>query len=122
MSIEKPIITDEPMYRLLRDGKMDEFNTLRQAGESCDLTGCDFRGVDLRGLAADGIDFSNCYFRQTDLRGVNLSNTKLLGASIQGAKISGVYFPVDLAAAEIIMSLEHGTRLRYGSPVRASKN
>lgn len=53
---------------------------------------------------------------------MDLSSAKLAGASIHGAKISGVYFPVDLSADEILMSLEHGTRLRYGVPVRASKS
>ena len=74
-----------------------------------------------RMVVADGLDLSDGYFRQADLRGVDLSKTKLLGASIHGAKISGVYFPIDLAAEEILMSLEHGTRMRYGIPVRASK-
>ncbi len=121
MSTQKPIIKDDPLYQLLRDGMIEEFNARHAAGESCDLTGCDFRGLDLRGLHADGLDLTNAYFRQTDLRGVDLSKAKLLGASIQGAKISGVYFPGDLAAEEIMMSLGHGTRLRYGIPVRASK-
>lgn len=121
MGHRQPVIKDDPLYQLLRDGKIEEFNTRHQAGESCDLTGCDFRGLDLRGLVAEGLDLSDCYFRQTDLRGVDFSKAKLIGASIHGAKISGVYFPADLAAEEILMSLEHGTCMRYGIPVRASK-
>lgn len=122
MSDQMPEIKDDPLYQLLRSGKTDEFNARREAGESCDLSGTDFRGLDLRGLNADGLDLSNSYFRQTDLRGVDLSNARLVGASIHGAKISGAYFPLDLAADEILMSLEHGTRMRYGVPVRASKS
>lgn len=122
MSSQKPIIKDDPLYQLLRAGKTAEFNERRQAGESCDLTSCDFRGLDLRGLNAEGLDLSNSYFRQADLRGVDLSKARLLGASIHGAKLSGAYFPVDLPAEEITMSLEHGTRMRYGVPVRASKS
>lgn len=118
---QAPAIKSDPLYQLLREGKVEDFNSRRKAGESCDLTGADFRGLDLRGLIADGLDLSDSYFRQTDLRGVDLSTAKLVGASIHGAKISGVYFPADLAAEEILMSLEHGTRLRYGIPVRASK-
>ncbi len=121
MSDQKPTIKEDSLYQLLRAGKMDEFNTRRAAGESCDLSNTDFRGLDLRNLIADGLDLSNSYFRQTDLRGVNLSKAKLLGASIHSAKISGTFFPSDLAAEEILMSLEHGTRMRYGIPVRASK-
>ena len=35
------------------------------------------------------------------------------GSSIAGAKISGCYFPSQLDPDEIIMSLNHGTRMRY---------
>ena len=121
MNSQPPAIKGDPLYQLLREGKIDEFNARHAAGEQCDLTAADFRGLDLRGLVADGLDLSDGYFRQADLRGVDLSKTKLLGASIHGAKISGVYFPIDLAAEEILMSLEHGTLMRYGIPVRASK-
>lgn len=121
MSDQTPTIKDDPLYQLLRASKVDEFNQRRQAGEHCDLTCCDFRGLDLRGLDADGLDLSNSYFRQADLRGVDLSTARLTGASIHGAKISGAYLPVDLSADEILMSLTHGTRLRYGTPVRACK-
>ncbi|MFN2309333.1 MAG: pentapeptide repeat-containing protein [Gammaproteobacteria bacterium] len=119
---QTPAIKDHPLYQLLRDGKVAEFNARRQAGETCDLTGTDFRGLDLRGLDAAGLDLSNSYFRQADLRGVDLSTANLAGASIHGTKISGVHFPPDLPAEEIVLSLEHGTRLRYGVPVRASKS
>ena len=122
MSDQAPAIKADPLYQLLRAGKVEEFNARRAAGETCNLTGADFRGLDLRGLDAAGLDLSNSYFRQADLRGVNLSTALLDGASLHGAKISGVYFPVDLSADEILMSLEHGTRLRYGVPVRASKS
>lgn len=122
ISGQTPTIKNDPLYQLLRDGKISDFNARRAAGETCDLSSTDFRGLDLRGLDATDLDLSNSYFRQTDLRGVDLSSAKLAGASIHGAKISGVYFPADLAADEILMSLEHGTRLRYGVPVRASKS
>lgn len=121
MNSQPPVIKDDPMYQLLRAGKTAEFNERRHAGESCDLTCCDFRGLDLRGLDAEGLDFSNSYFRQADIRGIDFSKARLMGASIHGAKLSGAFFPADLAADEIMMSLEHGTRLRYGTPVRASK-
>lgn len=109
-----PIISDDPLYRLLRDGEVDEFNQRMAAGEQADLTGCDFRHLNLQGLNASGLDFSNSYFRQADLRGIDFSDCQSLeGASIHGAKISGVYFPRQLRAEEITLSLEHGTRLRY---------
>jgi uncharacterized protein YjbI with pentapeptide repeats len=51
--------------------------------------------------------------RLADLRGLNMSACCLEGASIHGAKISGVYFPPDLSPEEIRLSLEFGTRMRY---------
>ena len=111
----KPQIKTDPLYQLLREGKIDEFNSRRVSGESCDLTGCDFRGLDLRGIQADGLDLSDGYFRQTDLRAVDLRNAQLEGASIHGAMISGVYFPKALNSDEIYLSLAHGTRMRYSA-------
>lgn len=113
MSNESPQITDDPMYRLLREGAIEEFNQRRAGGEPCDLVGCDFRTLDLRKLDARGLDLRNCYFRQADLRGLDLTEANLDGASINAAKISGVYFPKELSAEEITLSLTHGTRMRY---------
>ncbi|MCP3852823.1 MAG: pentapeptide repeat-containing protein [Gammaproteobacteria bacterium] len=108
----KPIISNDLMYQLLREGKIDEFNAKKKAGEPCDLKLCDFRSLDLRGLDAGGLDFSGAYFRLTDLRGIDFRTSSLDGASINGAKISGAYFPVTLSAQEILLSFEYGTRLR----------
>jgi uncharacterized protein YjbI with pentapeptide repeats len=109
-----PSISDDPLYRLLREGKIAEFNQRIAAGEKTNLTGCDFRHLNLQGLVATGLYFSNSYFRQSDLRGVDFSNcASLEGASIHAAKISGVYFPKQIRAEEILLSLEHGTRIRY---------
>ena len=113
MSNKRPEIKDDPMYRLLREGDIEEFNTRRAAGETCDLVSCDLRTIDLRKLDARGLDFRDCYFRQADLRGVDLSQTNLEGASINAAKISGAFFPKELSAEEITLSLTHGTRMRY---------
>lgn len=109
-----PVLSADPLYRLLRDGKIDEFNQRVAAGEKTDLTSCDFRHLNLQGLNATGLDFSNSYFRQADLRGIDFTTCESLdGASIHGAKISGVYFPAELGADEILLSLQHGTRMRY---------
>jgi uncharacterized protein YjbI with pentapeptide repeats len=113
MSNGKPRKSADPLYLLLREGNADEFNRRRKAGETCDLRGCDFRGIDLRGIDVADIDFSDAYFRQTDLRGLDLRSCQLHGASLHAAHISGVYFPPDLSAAEIEMSVRLGTRMRY---------
>jgi uncharacterized protein YjbI with pentapeptide repeats len=109
----RPLIYDDPLYQLLRDGNIAEFNRRKAAGKSCDLTHCDLRNLDLRGMDASGLDLSHCYFRSANLRGVDFSKSRLEGASLNEAKISGAYFPADLTAAEIALSVEHGTRMRY---------
>ena len=113
MSETTPKIKDDELYRLLREGKIDEFNSRKASGESCDLKSADFRSVDLTGVDANGLDLSHCYFRMSNLRGIDFSNTRLEGASIHGAQISGVFFPSALEPDEILLSLEHGTCMRY---------
>lgn len=110
---KQPEIKDDPTYRLLREGKIKEFNRAKQEGVAVDLTNCDFRGLNLKGLDASGLDLSDSYFRQADLRGVDFRTSNLQGASVHGSKISGAYFPDTLSAQEITLSLEHGTRMRY---------
>ncbi|TKB59260.1 MAG: hypothetical protein E8D49_09150, partial [Nitrospira sp.] len=78
-------IPNDPMYRLLREGCITEFNVKKASGETVDLRGCDLRGLDLRGLNADGLDFSDSYLRQSDLRSVDFRNARLEGASINAA-------------------------------------
>jgi uncharacterized protein YjbI with pentapeptide repeats len=107
-----PLISNDPMYQLLREGKVDEFNSKKQAGEYCNFKSCDFRSLDLKGIDAVGLDFRGAYFRLTDLRGIDFRGSLLDGASINGAKISGTYFPLEIPAQEILLSLEHGTRIR----------
>ncbi|MEC4889764.1 MAG: pentapeptide repeat-containing protein [Nitrospira sp.] len=106
-------MSNDPMYKLLREGCIKEFNVKKAAGDTCDLRSCDLRGLDLRGLDAAGLDFSDSYFRQSDLRGIDFSQSNLRGASINACKISGVLFPAELSASEIELSLLQGTRMRY---------
>ncbi|MBT5228691.1 MAG: pentapeptide repeat-containing protein [Methylococcales bacterium] len=108
-----PQITEDKMYRLVRDEKLVTFNKLKAQGAEIDFEGCDFRGLDLRKMDVSGISFKNAYFRQTDLRGLDFSKCNFEGASICNAKISGSYFPQRLPAEEITLSLAHGTRMRY---------
>lgn len=104
---------DDPLYILLRDGNIETFNEKRRMGVECDLRGADFRHVDLRGMEASNLDLRDAYFRQADLRGIDFTTANLEGASIHAAKISGTYFPPQLSADEITLSLIHGTRMRY---------
>ena len=113
MSDGKPRKSADPMYLLLREGRGEEFNRRRKAGEKCDLRGCDFRGIDLRELEVSNLDLSDGYFRQADLRGLDLRSCQMEGASLHGAHVSGAFFPYKLAADEIDLSVRMGTRLRY---------
>jgi len=103
----------DTMYQMLREGLIKEFNARRVAGEMCELRGADLRGLDLRNLDTQGLDLRGCYLRHADLRGLDVTQASLEGASISSAKISGTYFPPELTAEEITLSLVHGTRMRY---------
>ena len=109
--IEQPTISDDPLYRLIREKKIADFNEQRK--DTCDFSGLDFRGVDLRGLDVSNINFSNCYFHGSDLRGLNMYSCIMEGSSIHRAHIAGTYFPPQIAASEIKLSLKEGTRMRY---------
>lgn len=110
---EPPRVTGDPCYDLLRRGEWAEFNARKQRGDAIDLVNADLRAVDFRLIDVDGLNLSNAYLRQADLRGVDLRTCNLEGASINGARISGTFFPEALTPEEILLSLQHGTRLRY---------
>lgn len=111
---EQVRISNDPLYQALRSEDIEGFNKSRQSGTPVpSFAYCDFRGLDLRGMDASGLDLSNAYFRGADLRGIDFRKTNLEGASIASTKISGCYFPDELPADEIVMSLNHGTRMRY---------
>lgn len=109
----KSLTHEDPLFQLLRDGNVKEFNRRKGDQPTIAMTDCDFRHLDLRGLDASGVDFSNSYFRGADLRGIDFSKSYLNGASFNSARISGVLFPAELAPEEIELSVNHGTRLRY---------
>lgn len=111
--LKRPDQNKDAMYLLLREGKIQDFNTNKAKGKVPNVREADMRGLDLRGMDASGVDLTDCYFRQADLRGVDFSKAILEGASINGAKISGCLFPKELPAEEITLSLLHGTRMRY---------
>ncbi|WP_196137690.1 pentapeptide repeat-containing protein [Aliikangiella sp. G2MR2-5] len=102
----------DPLYQLLRDEKVKDFNQQRKSVEHIDFHDCDFRGLDLRGLDASGVNFTGCYFRAADLRGIDFSQSNMHGASIASAQISGCLFPANIEATEIFLSVEKGMRMR----------
>ncbi len=111
----RPKISQDPMYQLLRDENVQEFNARRSKGANPDMRGVDLRGLDLRNMNVDGLDFTDAYFRGADLRGLDFRNSTLEGVSLAAANISGCYFPKELSPAEILLSVTHGIRMRYGT-------
>jgi uncharacterized protein YjbI with pentapeptide repeats len=111
-----PLTVDKPHCQLLREERFDEFNRMARA-EAPDLRDANLRGCDLRRANLARADLRGAYLRQADLRGVDLGGTQLEGASIHQARLGGTLFPPTLAADEIRLSHELGTRLRPAAPV-----
>jgi len=105
----------EEICKLLQEDCIEQANTLLAGITGFSLAGANLRSANLQGLHADGIDFSNAYLRSANLKGLDLRSCTLEGASLHGAKIAGTYFPDSLTAEEILLSVTHGTRLRYRS-------
>lgn len=112
----RPAILKNPLYALLREENISEFNKLKEGGEVPELRGGDFRGLDLRNLNADHLDLTDAYFRGADLRGVDFRSATIKGASLADAKISGCFFPSNVSAQEVLMSVSQGTRIRQPAP------
>ena len=110
--MNQPRQLDSALYALVHKEHIAEFNREKPKA-AIDFKDGDFRGLDLRKLDTEGIDFSGAYFRAADLRGLDLRDTCMRGASLAHAQISGAYFPEELSADEILMSMNFGTRLRY---------
>lgn len=107
-----PHAIDHPLYRLLLAEDVAGFNARRSAGESVSLQGAMLRGLDLRGLDASGLDLRDACLRGCDLRGIDFRTADLAGATITEARVNGCYFAGSLAADELRLALEKGTRLR----------
>ncbi len=101
-----------PLVLMLRDGEVDQFNASTRKTETLDLSNANLRGADLRHVDLHKADLRDAYCHSADLRGVDLSQANLEGASFHRARVSGAYFPANVPAEEIKMSLELGTRIR----------
>ena len=91
----------------------EEFNALVAQGKIPHLQNQNLSSLDLRGHDLRNMDLSGAYMRGTNLSGLDLRGANLSGASLKDAKVSGCYFPADLSADEIRLSLEFGTRIRH---------
>ncbi|MAD43622.1 MAG: hypothetical protein CMI02_02045 [Oceanospirillaceae bacterium] len=108
-----PTISQDPLYQMLRHDDIAGFNTAREQGQQVDLRSCDLRGLDLRNINLKDTDLTDAYFRGSDLRGIDFRGCRMDGVSLADAKISGCYFPAEIPAQEILLSVTHGIRLRH---------
>ena len=108
----QPRFLDDPAFRCLRIGELDGFQNQLAGRKELDLSDSDLRGVDFRGLDLAKVRLRGSYLRDADLRGVDLRHVDMEGSSLYHAKVSGAYFPSNLSAAEISMSVQYGTRVR----------
>ena len=91
----------------------ETFNAMVAQGKVSHLKDQNLADLDLRGFDLSSMDLSGSYMRGTNLSGLDLRGANLSGVSMKGAKVSGCYFPKDLSAEEIRLSLEFGTRIRH---------
>src|SRR5690349_1897151 len=106
-------MSDPRALTLVQEDRPLDFNRIIEAqGGQVDLSGGQFRGYDLRKFNLQKANLENAYLRNADLRGLDLTQTRMRGASIKDAHVSGTMFPLDIPAQELLLSLEHGTRLR----------
>jgi len=103
-------------HAYIRNEEHEKFNAeLSALSEPVDLENCDLSNLDLRGFNLKHANLKNSYLKMADLRGVDLSDAHMEGASINRAHVSGAYFPKNISAAEIMLSVEKGTRMRCNS-------
>ena len=102
----------DDLYFLLKNEKIDEFNSKVEGLQDIPLQNLNLRYVNLQHANLEYADLRGSYFSRSDLRGVNLSHAKIEGASFHSTKISGVYFPKNVLPEEIHISVMYGTRVR----------
>lgn len=100
------------MFDMLIDGNIDRFNDERAKGTLPDFTKKNLRGIDMRRADLSGVSLHDAILSHADIRGLDLHDCDMEGASMKDAKISGVFFPENLAPQEIMMSVQFGTRMR----------
>ena len=103
---------DDEAFRSLRAGDAQTFHRLIEPRATVDFSNADLRGTDFRNVDLSKVVMRGAYLKDADLRGMDLRKVDLEGASIHNARIGGAYFPINLPAEEIELSVKHGTRMR----------
>jgi len=105
----------EAMVRILRHGKVAEFNRIRRKmglGEVLDLTeaqleGADLQGIDMAGVHLSGANLSGANLSRANLSRALLSETQLTKADLRNANLSGA----DLCRTDLTDADLRGARL-----------
>jgi uncharacterized protein YjbI with pentapeptide repeats len=109
---KSPRLLDDEAFHCLRSGDHVGFRRHIADRQEVDFSNCELQGTDFRRADLSKVILRGSHLRDADLRGADLRHMDLEGCSLIRAKISGTYFPANLSAAEIRMSVECGTRLR----------
>lgn len=104
-------------FNHLHANEIDKFHKAIKDLDSVDFANTSLRGADFRTTDLSRVVIQGAYLMGADLRGVDLRHHDLEGTSLHNALISGVYFPNNVTPSEIIMSVEHGTRIRTSGPL-----
>jgi uncharacterized protein YjbI with pentapeptide repeats len=124
--------TKEELIKLLREGKIEEFNKVRPHPkvdlegvylEGADLRGADLRGADLRGACLEGVLLWDADLGGADLRRANLEKADLTGADLREANLAGTDFrEADLKDANLwgVKGLPEELKEQYFAALRKS--
>lgn len=107
-----PRFLEEEAFKCIRAGDVNGYCRAVEGRKIVDFSGADLRATDFRKIDTSKIVLRDAYLRDADFRGCDLRQTDLEGASLHNAHIAGTYFPVNISASELQLSIEHGTRLR----------
>lgn len=113
--MKEPRFIPDDAFRALRAGETESFHRLTSERASVDFSGGDLRAVDFRKVDLSKLVLRGAYLKLADLRGCDLRHLDLEGCSMHQAKIGGTYFPEDVPAEEIRLSVQEGTRIRTRS-------
>lgn len=113
----EPKYLEDPAYRCLRVEDIDGYEMAIINRPEVDFTDANLRSVDLRKADLEKVILKGAYLRDADLRGCDLRHMDLEGTSFHNAKVAGAYFPYNVHALELEMSIVHGTRIRTAPPV-----
>jgi uncharacterized protein YjbI with pentapeptide repeats len=108
----QPKFINDDAFRALRAGEIDAFHRMVSGRASVEFSDGDLRAVDFRKVDLTKVSLRGAYLKLADLRGCDLRHMDLEGCSLHQAKVGGAFFPDNVSAEEIRLSLQEGTRIR----------